>query len=138
MYISLNAHHVYLFVCLCFTSHRQRDHLETAPPFAKDVKLGKYTVQTGNRTPGRRMAVHYTTAAPRKLHSHTMLMLPYASAVTRAYFSTYKHASHYTILSCDTLQLPCDADIVTVSCSVRRSAIPSVTILKIGRNRSPS
>ena len=32
---------------------------------AKDVKLGKYT---GNRTPGRRVAVHYATAAPRKLH----------------------------------------------------------------------
>ena len=36
---------------LCFTSRRQRGHLETAPPFtvlAKDVKLGKYTVSTGN------------------------------------------------------------------------------------------
>ena len=28
-----------------------------------------YTVPTGNRTPGIRVAVHYTTAAPRKLHS---------------------------------------------------------------------
>ena len=36
---------------------------------AKDVKLDKYTVPTGNRTPGRRMAVHYVTAEPRKLHS---------------------------------------------------------------------
>ena len=39
---------------LCFTPHRQRGHLETAPPFtvlAKDVKLGFYTVPTGNRTP---------------------------------------------------------------------------------------
>ena len=34
---------------------------------AKDVKLGKYIVPTGNRTPGRRVAVHYTTAALRKL-----------------------------------------------------------------------
>ena len=33
----------------------------------KDVKLGKYTVPTENLTPGRRVAVHYTTAAPRKL-----------------------------------------------------------------------
>ena len=36
---------------LCFTSHRQRNHLETASPFsvpAKDVKLDKYTVPTGN------------------------------------------------------------------------------------------
>ena len=30
--------------------------------------LDKYTVPTGNRTPGRRMAVHYVTAALRKLH----------------------------------------------------------------------
>ena len=35
---------------------------------AKDVKLDKYTVPTGNWTPGRRMAVHYITAALRKLH----------------------------------------------------------------------
>ena len=38
---------------LCFTSHRQRGHLETAPyllSLAKDVKLGFYTVPTGNRT----------------------------------------------------------------------------------------
>ena len=60
-----------MFVCLCFTSLQQRAHLETAPPFtvpSKDVKLGKYTVPTGNRTPGRHMAVHYATTAPRKLH----------------------------------------------------------------------
>ena len=57
---------------LCFTSHRQRGHLETAPhllSLPKDVKLGKYTVLTGNRTPGRRVAVHYTTASPRKLQA---------------------------------------------------------------------
>ena len=30
---------------------------------AKDVKLGKYTVPTGNQTPGRRVAVHYATAS---------------------------------------------------------------------------
>ena len=55
---------------LGFTSHQQRGHLETAPPLlslAKDVELGKYTVPTGNQTQGRRVAVHYTTAAPRKL-----------------------------------------------------------------------
>ena len=35
---------------LCFTSHRQRGHLETAHllSLAKDVKLGFYTVPTGN------------------------------------------------------------------------------------------
>ena len=57
---------------LCFMSHRQRGHLETAPhllSLPKDVKLGFYTVPTGNRTPGRCVAVHYTTAAPRQLHS---------------------------------------------------------------------
>ena len=36
-------------------------------PIAKDVKLGFYTVPTGNRTPGHRLAVHYTTTAPCKL-----------------------------------------------------------------------
>ena len=57
-------------VGLCFTSHRQRGHLETAPHLlshAKDEKLGFYTVPTGNRTSVRRVAVHYTTAAPRQL-----------------------------------------------------------------------
>ena len=37
-------------------------------PLAKEVKLGFYTIPTGNRTPCCRMAVHYTTAAPRQLH----------------------------------------------------------------------
>ena len=66
---------VCLFVCLCLTSLQKRGHLETAPhllSLAKDVKLGKYTVPTGNRTPGRRVAVHYDTAAPRKLHIDKM------------------------------------------------------------------
>ena len=35
-------------------------------PIYKDVKLGKYTVPIENRTPGRRVAVHYATAAPWK------------------------------------------------------------------------
>ena len=54
---------------LCLTSHRQRGHLETAPHLlylAKDVELGVNTVPTGNRTPGRRVAVHYTTGTPRQ------------------------------------------------------------------------
>ena len=45
---------------------RRHPHLLS---LAKDVKLGFYTVPTGNRTPGRRVAVHYTTAAPRQLHT---------------------------------------------------------------------
>ena len=49
---------------LCFTSHRQRRHLD----LANDVKLVSYTVPTGNRTPDRRMAVHDTAAVPRQLH----------------------------------------------------------------------
>ena len=44
---------------------RRHPHLLS---LAKDVKLGKYTVPTGNRTSGSRVAVHYATAAPRKLH----------------------------------------------------------------------
>ena len=51
-----------------FTSHRQRRHLETAPhllSLAKDVKLGKYTVHTGNRTPGLR--VNFVLSIRRRL-----------------------------------------------------------------------
>ena len=50
---------------LCFTSYRQRCHLEMAPhllSLVKDVKLGFYTVPTGKRTPGCPVAVHYTPA----------------------------------------------------------------------------
>ena len=39
---------------LCFTSHRQRGHPNLLS-LANDVKLGFYTVPTGNRTPGRRV-----------------------------------------------------------------------------------
>ena len=46
--------------------YRRRLHLLS---LAKDVELGKYTVPTRNRTPGCRVAVHYATAAPRKLHT---------------------------------------------------------------------
>ena len=37
---------------------------------AKDVKLSFYNVPTGNQTPGRHMAIHYTTAASRQLPLH--------------------------------------------------------------------
>ena len=48
---------------LCFTSHRQRGHLQTAPPFI--VPCERREAHISN--PGRRVAVHYTTAAPRQL-----------------------------------------------------------------------
>ena len=38
---------------------------------AKDIKLNKYTVPIGNRTPDHRVAVHNATASPRKLHVHS-------------------------------------------------------------------
>ena len=44
-----------------------RDGTPILLSFAKDVKLHKYTVPTGNWTPGCRTAVHYVTAALRKL-----------------------------------------------------------------------
>ena len=44
---------------------RRHPHLLSLP---NDVKLGKYTVPTENRNPGHRVAVHYATAAPYKLH----------------------------------------------------------------------
>ena len=49
---------------LGFTSHRQRGHLETAPPFTVPSE-GR---GARNRTPGRRVAVHYTTTSPRQFH----------------------------------------------------------------------
>ena len=60
-YVTLYIYSRYILACkrltalelvgwLCFTSHRQRGHLETPPPIykglAKDVKLDKYTVPT--------------------------------------------------------------------------------------------
>ena len=41
---------------------------------AMDVKFGFYTVPIGNRTPGRRVAINYTTAAPRQLHAFLKLI----------------------------------------------------------------
>ena len=66
-----------MFVCLFVfyvpsTARSFRDDTPLLLSLAKDMKLGKYTVPTGNRIPGRRMAVHYVTAAPRKLHCRTM------------------------------------------------------------------
>ena len=49
------------------TARPFRDGTPIYCPFAKDVECGFYTVPTGNRTPGCRVAVHYTTAAPRQL-----------------------------------------------------------------------
>ena len=63
---------------MCFTSNRQRGHLETAPylpSLAKDAKLGFYNVPTENRTPGHRVAVHYRTAVPCALHKGHFLQL---------------------------------------------------------------
>ena len=57
---------IFWYLCLCFTLLQQRGHLETAPPFT--VPCEGRAVPTGNRTPGHRVAVHYATAAPRKLH----------------------------------------------------------------------
>ena len=51
------------------TARSFRDDTPIYCPFSKDVKLGKYTVPTGDRTSDRRVAVHYATAAPRKLHT---------------------------------------------------------------------
>ena len=48
---------------LCFTSHRQLGHLETAPPFTVPCEGHKrkfYTIPTRNRTLGRHVAVHIT------------------------------------------------------------------------------
>ena len=49
------------------TARSFRDSIPIYCPLQKDAKLGFYTVLTGNRTAGRRVAVHYTTTAPRQL-----------------------------------------------------------------------
>ena len=57
---------------------------------AKDVKFCFNTFPTGNRTPGHRVAVHYTTAAPRQL-LHILIQtinLPLTSMVSFMAIST--------------------------------------------------
>ena len=57
----------------------------------------------------------------------------------REYSNTLRPVSLYTILSFRrSAMAPHDADVVTTSCGVRPSTIPSVTILYIGGNRRPS
>ena len=48
----------------CLTFHRQRGHLETAPPFTAlcEGREGRF-LHRSHRTPGRRVAFYYTTAA---------------------------------------------------------------------------
>ena len=50
------------------TARSFRDGTPILQSLAKDMKPSLYTVPTGNRTLGRCMAVHYTTAAPFQLH----------------------------------------------------------------------
>ena len=79
---------------LCFTSHGQLGHLETAPhllSLAKDVKLGKYTVPTENRTPGRHVPVHNATAAPRKLHPYSIRNIDFYNFSINLILKKYKY-----------------------------------------------
>ena len=48
---------------------RRHTHF-TVPCEGQEARF--YTVPTGNRTPGRRVTVHYTAAAPRQLHPMTI------------------------------------------------------------------
>ena len=50
---------------------RRHPHLLS---LAKDVKFGFYTVPTGNRTLGRCLVVHHTTAVLRQLPDHDKLV----------------------------------------------------------------
>ena len=59
---------------LCLTSHRQWGHLDTAPPFTvpcegREAWFLHHSHRDREPTPGRRVPVHYTTAAPRELHN---------------------------------------------------------------------
>ena len=51
------------------TARSFRDGTPTYCPLWRTWSSGFYTVPTGNWTPGHRVAAHYTTAAPRQLHS---------------------------------------------------------------------
>ena len=61
------------------TARSFRDGTPIYCPLRKDVKLDKYTIPTGNRTPGRRMAVHYVTAEPRKSQGTGMSFDPFST-----------------------------------------------------------
>ena len=65
MYIFVLVFLFVFYVPSTARSFRDGTHLLS---LAKEVALGKYTVPTGNRTPGRRVAVYYATSVPRKLH----------------------------------------------------------------------
>ena len=101
--------------CLCFTSHRQRGHLETAPPLlslSKDVKLDFYTVPTGYRTLGslRVVEVHYTysctTPAPFAVsYFQSRLLKANQQSIIQSYMAPEfeieaKHASFLTLFDC--------------------------------------
>ena len=60
-----------VFVVLAFTSHQQRGHSQTAPPFTVPCEGHEaWFLLHFNResNPGCRVAIHYTTAAPHQLH----------------------------------------------------------------------
>ena len=72
------GHVVMLVGWLCLTSHRQRGHLETAPLFnvpceGREARILHRPHRESN--PGRRVAVHYVTAAPRQLHYRSNVSL---------------------------------------------------------------
>ena len=70
MGVPSNSLNYWYFGWLCFTSHLQRGQLETTPhllSLGKDMKLGFFTIPTGNLTLGCRVAVHYTTSASGQL-----------------------------------------------------------------------
>ena len=66
--------HNYLYVkievgWLCFTSHRQRGHLETAPPFtvlceAREARFLHRSHWESNPGPSRGSQLHYRCATP--------------------------------------------------------------------------
>ena len=98
-------------VCLCFTSLI----------LANDVKLGKYTIPTGNRSPGRRVAVHYATAAPRK----RIFMSTNTTYIILKDKNALQHVEVGRLVGC--LLRPIDSEIIsrctpfTVHCEIREA-----------------
>ena len=82
---------------------RRHPHLLS---LAKDVKLGFYTVPSGNQTPGRHVAVHYTTAAPCQPHqlfitakrvmicSNGLMGMKVLGAIHKAFLQIFSSSEH--------------------------------------------
>ena len=69
-------------LCLLFTSHRQRGHLETAPPFTvpcegREARFLHHSHQESNPGSSRGSSIHYRRAAPVLMTLLTIVLIVY-------------------------------------------------------------